>query len=59
MSCTSPFKLVNFVEIINIMIIYKITNSINGKVKSAWLLNGQEINIDNYNPVSTILGSEE
>ena len=29
------------------------------KVKSAWLLNGQEINIDNYNPVSTILGSEE
>lgn len=29
------------------------------KIKSAWLLNGQEININNYNPVSTILGSEE
>ena len=29
------------------------------KVKSVWLLNGQEINIDDYNPVSTILESEE
>lgn len=74
------------------MIIYKITNTVNGKVyvglttttlcnrwckhkqdsktcnrhlpiyskiKRIWLLNGNEVDINNYNPVSTILESEE
>lgn len=29
------------------------------KLKSTWLLNGNEVDINNYNPVSTILESEE
>lgn len=29
------------------------------KIKKIWLLNGDEVNINNYNPVSTILESEE
>ena len=29
------------------------------KIKRIWLLNGNEVDINNYNPVSTILESEE
>lgn len=29
------------------------------KIKKIWLLNGNEVDINNYNPVSTILESEE